>query len=218
MLFVLLTFFVLTNVFVSCGNSQSSPATPEVPDTPTEVDGYPRFIVISDTHFGNTVGKGPMEKVPQALKHLTGKTPKADAVFVVGDITNNGNPEQYDQLLSVFNNRANVPEDMPVYFMMGNHDNYSGANAASTYMSKIGQPLHQYVTIKGYPFITVSETGSDQNDFNAAAVKFLSDNLAKATSSEACGNDTSQAFELMLPTTGLSLSPNAGAEPPVRFL
>ena len=69
---------------------------------------------------------------------------------------------------------------MPVYFMMGNHDHYVGANAANEYLSKIKQPLHQYVTIKGYPFITISETGSGQNDFNADAVKFLSDNLAKA--------------------------------------
>jgi predicted MPP superfamily phosphohydrolase len=178
-LFGLLTFFAL-GVLASCGNDRPANSVPEIPDTPEEIEGYPRFIVISDTHFGNTSGRGPMEKVPQALKHLTGKTPKADAVFVVGDITNNGNPEQYDQLLSVFNDRSNVPEDMPVYFMMGNHDNYSGANAAVTYMSKTGQPLHQYVTIKGYPFIAVSETGSDQNDFNASALKFLSDNLAKA--------------------------------------
>jgi Icc-related predicted phosphoesterase len=179
-LFGLLTFFVLS-VFVSCGNDKPTPPVePEVPVTPEEVDGYPRFIVISDTHFGNTSGRGPMEKVPQALKNLTGKTPKADAIFVVGDITNNGTTAQYDQLLSVFNDKTNVPEGMPVYFMMGNHDNYSGANATSTYLSKIDQPLHQYVIIKGYPFITISETGSDQNDFNAAAVKFLSDNLTKA--------------------------------------
>jgi predicted MPP superfamily phosphohydrolase len=178
---VLLTLFVLTGVFAACGNDRPAPETkPDNPVVTEEPEGYPRFIVISDTHFGNTIGSGPMDKVPRALKNLTGKTPKADAVFVVGDITNGGTAAQYDQLLSVFSDRANVPADMPVYFMMGNHDNYSGANAASLYMSKTGQPLHQYITIKGYPFITVSETGSDQNDFNTAAVKFLSDNLAKA--------------------------------------
>jgi predicted phosphodiesterase len=178
-LFALLTF-VVACMPIACGNDKPSPDQPDQPEV-VEVEGYPQFIVISDTHFGNTMGSGPMDKVPRALKNLTGKAPKADAVFVVGDITNGGAPAQYDQLLTVFNDRANVPEGMPVYFMMGNHDNYSGANAASVYMSKIGQPLHQYITIKGYPFITISETGSDQNDFNAAAVKFLSDNLAKAT-------------------------------------
>ncbi|MDR1581854.1 MAG: metallophosphoesterase [Prevotellaceae bacterium] len=175
--FGLLIFFVL-----ACNsNKPSQEPEPQTPPIVVEPESYPRFIVISDTHFGNTMGEGPMTKVPKALKNLTGKTPKADAVFVVGDITNDGLSRQYDQLLSVFDDKANVPEGMPVYFMMGNHDNYSGANAASEYMSKIKQPLHQYITIKGYPFITISETGPDQNDFNAAAVKFLSDNLAKAT-------------------------------------
>jgi predicted phosphodiesterase len=176
-LFVLLVSLI-HGVFATCGGDKPSPAEPE---PPVQTEGYPRFIVISDTHFGNTVGRGPMEKVPKALKNLTSKTPEADAVFVVGDITNNGTVEQYDQLLSVFNDRANVPEGMAVYFMMGNHDNYVGTNASSNYMSKISQPLHQYIVIKGYPFITVSETGSDQDDFNAAAVRFLSDNLAKAS-------------------------------------
>jgi predicted phosphodiesterase len=191
-LFILI-MSVATTFFAACGADKPAGGNPEVPEVPEETEepedpsepevpvSYPRFIVISDTHFGNTVGRGPMDKVPKALKNLTAKTPKADAIFVVGDITNNGNSGQYDQLLSVFGNTDNVPEGMPVYFMMGNHDNYSGSGAASLYMSKISQPLHQYIIIKDYPFITVSETGSDQNDFNASAVKFLSDNLAKAS-------------------------------------
>ncbi|MDR1153604.1 MAG: metallophosphoesterase [Bacteroidales bacterium] len=174
-----LLIFLIPSVFTLCGSNKPS-EEPEIPVQPEESDGCPRFIVISDTHFGNSAGRGPMEKVPRALKNLTGKTPEADAVFVVGDITEGGESRQYDQLLSVFGDRANVPEGMPVYFMMGNHDNFSGANAASLYLSKTEQPLNQYIIIKGYPFITVSETGSDQNDFNAAAVKFLADNLAKA--------------------------------------
>lgn len=177
---LLVLLLLASGVFAACGSSKPANTEPEAPPQPEEVEGYPRFIVISDTHFGNAMGKGPMDKVPRALKNLTGKTPKADAIFVVGDLTNSGTAAQYDQLLSVFGDRANVPEGMPAYFMMGNHDHYSGAGAASRYLSKIGQPLHQYVAIKGYPFITISETGSDQNDFNAAAAKFLADSLAKA--------------------------------------
>jgi predicted phosphodiesterase len=173
--------FLMSCALEGCGRGKPSvPAAPEIPVLPEKADSYPRFIVISDTHFGNAVGSSPMDKVPKALKNLTGKTPEADAIFVVGDLTNGGTAPQYDQLLSVFSDRANLPEGMPVYFMMGNHDSYSGANAASTYLSKIAQPLHQYITIKGYPFIAISETGPDQNDFNAAAVRFLSDSMAKA--------------------------------------
>ena len=180
---ILLALLLLAcGVFAACGGGKPAKAEPEpLPPPPPEApEGYPRFIVISDTHFGNATGRGPMYKVPKALKNLTGKTPKADAIFVVGDLTNSGTAAQYDQLLSVFGSRENIPEGMPAYFMMGNHDHYSGAGAASTYRSKIGQPLHQYVAIKGYPFITISETGADQNDFNAAAVRFLSEHLAQA--------------------------------------
>jgi 3',5'-cyclic AMP phosphodiesterase CpdA len=168
--------------FAACGDNKAAPKDSESAVQPETTAGYPRFIVISDTHFGNAhPGKGPMVKVPQALKRLIGKTPKADALFVVGDITDNGKAAEYDdQLLPVFGDSANVPEGLPVYFMMGNHDHFSGSNATNTYLSKVGQPLHQYITIKGYPFITISESGSGENDFNTAAVSFLSDNLAKA--------------------------------------
>jgi 3',5'-cyclic AMP phosphodiesterase CpdA len=182
-LFGLLALFIPAT-FPACGNDKTAPEKPDIeePKGPEDIS-YPRFIVISDTHFGNTQGLGPMVKVPRALKHLTAKMPKVDALFVVGDITNNGTSAQYDQLLQVFSDRANVPKDLPVYFMMGNHDHFtnSGTGAANTYLSKTGQFLHQYIVIKGYPFITISESGSDQNDFNATAVKFLADNLAKAT-------------------------------------
>lgn len=49
--------------------------------------GYPRFAVISDTHFGNNVGEGPMVKVPKALKNLQNCGEKLDAIFICGDLT-----------------------------------------------------------------------------------------------------------------------------------
>jgi predicted phosphodiesterase len=181
LLFGLLLLFVPAT-FPACGNDKTPFEKQGTGDSEKSSD-YLRFIVISDTHFGNAQGEGPMVKVPKALKHLTAKTPKADALFVVGDITNDGRDDQYNQLLQVFNNRANVPEGLPVYFMMGNHDHFAneGVGTAERYLRQTGQPLHQYIIIKGYPFITISESGSDQNDFNNDAVQFLSEHLAKAT-------------------------------------
>jgi predicted phosphodiesterase len=175
-----LTLFIPL-AFAACGNGTTNTSNTETPSVPAVPENNLRFIVISDTHFGNSAGKGPVTKVSQALKNLTGKTPKADAIFVAGDITNDGKTRQYEQLLSVFNNKANLPDSLPVYFMMGNHDNFVGASAASEYMSKIKQPLHQYLIIKNYPFIAISETGPNENDFDDVAVKFLADNLATAT-------------------------------------
>jgi predicted phosphodiesterase len=143
---------------------------------------FPQFVVISDTHFDNGIGGGAMQKVPNALKHLFAEAPNADALFVVGDVTDHGDPEQWDKALSVFNNTENVPSGTPYYLLMGNHDNYRSGNGADTtlYKSKTGQPLHQYIEIKGYPFITISENGGAENDYNATAVNFLAAKMAQA--------------------------------------
>lgn len=141
--------------------------------------GNPRFAVISDIHFGNSWGEGPNVKVPKALKNIFSKEPLVDALFVVGDLTDSGSVDQYNQLLKVFNNKTIVPENMPVYFLMGNHDNYSDGNAVTNY-SKLGQPLHQYIEIKGYPFITISMTGKYTDSYDASTQAFLKEKLADA--------------------------------------
>ncbi|KAA6300248.1 MAG: 5'-cyclic adenosine monophosphate phosphodiesterase CpdA [Candidatus Ordinivivax streblomastigis] len=143
-------------------------------------EGFPRFAVISDIHFENNRGEGAQVKVPKALKNLMSKTPLVDALFVVGDLTDNGREDQYDILKAAFANPSNISATVPVYYLMGNHDNLSGANAATYYRNKLGQPLHQYIIIKGYPFITISQTGTASTDYNNEAQTFLRDHLAKA--------------------------------------
>jgi 3',5'-cyclic AMP phosphodiesterase CpdA len=140
----------------------------------------PRFAVISDIHFGNNSGLGPMVKVPHALKNILGKG-RIDALFVVGDLTDHGKEHEYNSLLKVFSDKSNVPEGLPVYFMMGNHDHINkSVNASKLYTDKLRQPLHQYVEIKGHPFITISPAGTGSNDYDASAKKFLSEKLAFA--------------------------------------
>jgi len=140
-----------------------------------------RFIVISDTHFGKTDAMG---KVTQTLQCLLNKEPMADAVFVVGDITNNGLPEQYEQAAAVFSDTAFVPAGVAVYLLGGN--NHDNQNNGYEIISKIlKQPMNQYIEIKGYPFITISEGGHhygnpDSVEYNRAAKAFLAENLARA--------------------------------------
>ena len=137
----------------------------------TDAEKYPTFAVISDTHFGNSRGEGPMVKVPRTLKNLTSKG-KLDAIVVVGDLTDSGQPAQYDQFVSVFGNEANFINPVDTFlFMMGNHDNYNGSTGFSNYQGKLkgfnggnDYPLDQYVVIKGYPFIAISVRGGDNND------------------------------------------------------
>ncbi|MBO4593605.1 MAG: metallophosphoesterase [Bacteroidaceae bacterium] len=131
-----------------------------------------RFAVISDVHVGNSMGVGPTVKIPRALKNLT-KRGKLDALAVVGDLTNGGTESQYKQFTKMFGADTNFINPVgKMLFMMGNHDNYDGngkrnyqAGLKSFNMGRV-YPYHQYVKIKGYPFITISDFGSANNDIN----------------------------------------------------
>ncbi|MDR3233074.1 MAG: DUF1080 domain-containing protein [Planctomycetaceae bacterium] len=146
---------------------------------PKEVNPLPRFAVISDTHFENNRGEGAKVKVPKALKNLLSKEPKIDAVFVVGDLTEKGKPEEFAQLVSVFGDKSNVPEGMDVYFMMAASHDGSMQNQ-ELFKEKVKQPLHQYIAVKGYPFITISEGGYLPSEYSTHTKKFLSESLADA--------------------------------------
>jgi predicted phosphodiesterase len=149
------------------------------PAKPEHNASLPRFAVISDTHFGNENGIGSEKRVTQTLRNLTNKTP-LDAIFVVGDITDMGQEQEYDMAEAVFGNTANVPAGVKIYYVMGNHDNHAGDVSADRFCKRLHQPLHQYFSLKGYPFITLSMTGSRGESYNEEAQRFLSDKLAEA--------------------------------------
>ena len=132
------------------------------------------FAVISDVHVGNNSGAGYKVKIPQALQHLTGHG-KLDAMAVVGDLTDNGRTGQYQEFVQYFGSEQNILNPIDNFlFMMGNHDNFD-SNGQSNYKSGLksfngnrNYPLDQYVLIKGYPFITISQRGSANNDDNVS--------------------------------------------------
>lgn len=138
----------------------------------------PRFAVVSDIHIG---AENSEAKVSNALRNLFSHEQDYDALFICGDLTDGGAASQYDALKALFRNKTIVPTNTPVYFMMGNHDNYGDANA-KMYL-ELGQPLHQYIDIKGYPFITISTRGtanSGNSNHDEEAYSFLSDKLTDA--------------------------------------
>lgn len=149
---------------------------------PSNVDGYPRFAVISDIHLGRNSGGGTaIEKVTKALEIIKAKG-ELDAVFVVGDVTQNGKASEYDDAIAVF---KNVIPDHKVIWMMGNHDWWtpSDENSVANY-SKLGQDLHQYFVIKGYPFITlsvISDGKSGKMYYDSTVEAFLKEKLEKAS-------------------------------------
>ena len=161
-------------------------------------DGQPlSFAVISDIHFGNNVAEGPMVKVPRALKNITSHG-QLDAMFVVGDLTDNGQPKEYQQLVSVFKDKSSFSNPVrDLYFVMGNHDNYSinakanFQNCLSAFNGGAPYPLCDYRIIKGYPFIMVSVFDRANNDladisigtkaYPKETVEWLKKSMAKAS-------------------------------------
>lgn len=137
-------------------------------------EGRLSFGVISDIHFENNVGEGAMVKVPRALKNLTSHG-ALDALAVVGDLADSGNANQYELLTSVFTDKTNFANPVGTFlFMMGNHDNMS-ATGKQNYQEGLkafnggeNYPLHQYKVIKGYPFITISQSNSAAQDMSSA--------------------------------------------------
>ena len=132
------------------------------------------FAVISDTHVGNSYGGKYVEKVSNTLQYLSGRS-KLDALAVVGDLTDHGDTNQYTEFVSIFGNSENFVKPVDNFiFMMGNHDNYNGSgqnnykNGLKAYNGGKSYPLDQYVLIKGYPFISISQRASYNNDDNAS--------------------------------------------------
>ena len=125
-------------------------------------DGPLSFAVISDTHFGYSIGGGGVTRVSRALQHITSHK-DLDALVVVGDLTNNATRAEYDQFEQVFRDKSNFIHPVDQFlFMLGNHDN-CGDKPEWTYQWSLRSfnagkryPFHIYRVIKGYPFITVS--------------------------------------------------------------
>jgi hypothetical protein len=136
-----------------------------------------RFAVVSDTHFGHAAAK---DKVSRSLKVLFSKQPLVDALFVVGDLTDNGKVEQYEQFVSVFSDRSLVPEGVTLYFMLGNNHDKTREGGMAIFMEKTGQPMRHYVDIKGYPFIAFGEGGGWPNEFNEEVGQWLDETMADA--------------------------------------
>lgn len=139
---------------------------------------YPHFAVISDIHVGRPDSK---DKIINTLKNILNRSGQLDAIFVVGDLTDNAKESQYNGLIQLFD--SHVPKSIPVYYMLGNHDQvWSDGDPEALYLNKLQQPLNQYTDIKGFPFITVSVRNvNPYYYYSQSEIDFLSASLENAS-------------------------------------
>ena len=140
-------------------------------------EGYPSFIVMSDIHFGHNDAKS---RVTTSLSNLYEQNPDADLLIVNGDLTQNGNASQYEEMLSVMNDETLVPSEVKRVFVMGNHEWFTSENALDNY-EKTGCSLNGYFAVKGYPFIYIGLSGSGNEDYSDESMEFLANSLKDAS-------------------------------------
>jgi uncharacterized protein YjdB/predicted phosphodiesterase len=163
--------------------SVADPATKAVVSvfvSATSPNALPRFVVMSDTHFGKS-GTDPVTVVSASIKNLLGHGPQSDAIFIVGDMTDHGFPNEYAEMFTVVNNKSVVPANVAIYYSMGNHDYFAEANYFSELASEGDPyPLHQDIWMKGYHFIMISLQGSNTDGYTKVAYDFLLERLTAA--------------------------------------
>ena len=161
------------DITVSLTADASQTATVSVTQT---FEGFPKFFVISDTHFGSG---DAVSRVTNVLNNLYSFESDIDAIIVNGDLTDGGQPAQYEQFRSVLEDESILPSYVARYYVMGNHEWFVGENAMENY-SILGQDHNKYFDIKGYPFIYVGLSGGGEQDYSEESYEFLRESLADA--------------------------------------
>lgn len=144
---------------------------------PKATNIYPRFAVISDLHLGGSDNN--IEKTKRTFEILNDQSKPLDAIFIVGDLTDGGAAAQNETAAGLM---SAISPAISAYTLFGNHDwYYYYGNYFNTYFGDANKSL----TIKGYPFILLSDDKADTkktdvNYYNAATLTFLKNALAKA--------------------------------------
>lgn len=112
------------------------------------------FQVITDTHIVADPQGTHSLHFDLALQDILATAPDSDGIMHVGDITDNGRPEEYDTMVNIWNkNRAGLA---PIYFTYGNHDvrwaDFEERIQSFTASTGISQKYYDF-WIRGYHFI-----------------------------------------------------------------
>lgn len=123
------------------------------------------FTVLSDTHVTKTGLHDYNQHYKNALQDIEESMPESQAVVVLGDITDNGREEEYEQLVRLTNRYASrLPE---FYYIMGNHDyalnKLDPAEQQELFLEYTEMPgLYYSFEREGYTFLCMSSEGKQQ--------------------------------------------------------
>lgn len=162
----------------------------ELPKTPSDFTPVLRFAVCSDVHLrGETESEGGKKTAEHFEKMLKGVNAyaeecsydKLDALMVVGDMTNGGAPEEYEQFNAILD--ENLKDETQRLIILGNHEfidyrDYDPTIGYDMFKKYIREDVDDHRVINGYHFIGVSYS-DDAKTFNGKTA-WLKSEIKKA--------------------------------------
>jgi hypothetical protein len=144
------------------------------------------FPVISDIHIKSSDNQ-TLDKFVTTLEQLNGIVPKQDAFVVVGDLTDNGNLQEYDKFFAAYNRRKQA--QAVSIFSIGNHDYWNGLSATAAqrrFLEKSGmEAIYFHRVIKGYHFIILGpEDGVTEGTYSEQQIAWLAEQLKEAVADD----------------------------------
>lgn len=135
------------------------------------------FWVVSDIHLRESEHELFNQNFKAMLSDIVASDKKAMGIFAVGDITDGGKAEQYEQLHRLYLSFVDLP---PFYAAIGNHDLYNGSyeEKRDLFLANVTLPsgkhptsLHYDFWSEGYHFVFL---GSDTSPIDGVKT-YLSD-------------------------------------------
>jgi len=157
---------------------------------------YTEFQLISDTHITtDTEASGNVVNCnlyfSKMLADVQQNSPNTIGIFVNGDITNNGNEDQYKKMISLYNTAKNNGSVPNIHLAIGNHDLYNGnpnslfqryAKTINSSLSSTPSTVYYDETVGGYHFVYLGSEGSgDAATLSATQLNWLDGRLAAFT-------------------------------------
>lgn len=140
------------------------------------------FPVISDTQIGRT--EGGLGRFDNAMQQLNQLAPKQDAFVFIGDLTSHGYAKEYDDWVSIFNNRVQPQAEQLVG--IGNHE-YKASSpkvVQQRFLDRTGMnSLYYHKNIQGYDFLMMGEERG--YFYSKDQIQWLGDQLKQAEQRDA---------------------------------
>ena len=161
-------------------NAASAPSIAWADGTGLSREGVKaRFLLGSDLHINNNTGAEPRDadkKLQFAFDTIYAIDPQLDAFCLVGDLTDNGNTDQYTRLMGLIEDGgahntgyADGAGHTQMILCQGNHETYDPGVAAAPERFKqyTGQDATKVVSVNGVTVITMgpAATGSGDGDY-----------------------------------------------------